>query len=79
MPSRELEQIDEHYAMLQKAKSKDQLEIRNNNIRDKYIMMAGAQQILAGGRHDKDRIIMDRYKRESQESRYEHLSQKHHS
>jgi hypothetical protein len=40
--SRELEQIDEHIAMLQKAKSKDQLESRNNNIREKYIMMAGA-------------------------------------
>ena len=41
--------------------------------------MAGAQQILAGGRHDKERIIMDRYKRESQEGRYDHITHKQHS
>jgi hypothetical protein len=36
--------------MLSRAKSKDQLYIPGNNIREKYMLMAGAQRVLEGGR-----------------------------
>ena len=49
--------------MLHRAKSKDHLH-QNNNIRDRYMLIAGAQQVLQGGRQDKDRLLMDRYRRD---------------
>jgi len=51
--------------MLSRAKSKDHL--HTNNIREKYMLMAGAQNVLQGGRQDKDRLIMDRYRRENKD------------
>ena len=29
------------------------------------MLMAGAQRVLQGGRHDRERLIMDRYRREN--------------
>jgi hypothetical protein len=58
--------LEDHAAvanMLMKAKSKDHLQPLNNNIREKYMLIAGAQRVLQGGRQDKDRLLMDRYKR----------------
>lgn len=49
--------------MMSRAKSKDQL--HTNNLREKYLQMAGAQRVLQGGRHDRERLIMDRYRREN--------------
>lgn len=49
-------------SMLSRAKSKDHL--HQNNIRDRYMLIAGAQQVLQGGRQDKDRLLMDRYRRD---------------
>lgn len=55
-------------SMLSRAKSKDHL--HQNNIRDRYMLIAGAQQVLAGGRQDKDRLLMDRYRREGELDMY---------
>lgn len=49
--------------MLSRAKSKDHLLAQNNNIREKYMLMAGAQRVLQGGRDDKEKLVMDRYRR----------------
>jgi len=51
---------------MSRAKSKDHL--HNNNLREKYMLMAGAQRVLQGGRHDRERLIMDRYRRENTEN-----------
>ena len=32
------------------------------------MLMAGAQRVLQGGRHDRERLIMDRYRRENTEN-----------
>lgn len=34
------------------------------------MLIAGAQQVLAGGRQDKDRLLMDRYRREGETDMY---------
>lgn len=59
--------------MLSRAKSKDQLYIPSNNIREKYMLMAGAQRVLEGGRQERDKIVMerqyDRYKSENDQQK----------
>ena len=56
-----LQDDDALVQMMSRAKSKDHL--HNNNLREKYMLMAGAQRVLQGGRHDRERLIMDRYRR----------------
>lgn len=56
---------DYYSAGLNRAKSKDHLlkHEASKYSRDKYLIAAGAQQILAGGRVDRERLLMDRYRR----------------
>lgn len=48
---------------LSRAKSKDQLPDAHRGLRERYLSKAGAQQIVAGGRLEKERLLMDRYRR----------------
>ena len=48
---------------LSRAKSKDQLPDHRQLQRERYLSKAGAQQILAGGRQERERLLMDRYRR----------------
>lgn len=47
------DELTQEYQMLQKAKSKDALLLKQNNVRQRYMQMAGAQQVLQGGRQDR--------------------------
>ena len=48
---------------LGKSRSKDQIQIKNN-LREKYLNIGGAQNILKEGRKESQRLLMDRYKRD---------------
>jgi hypothetical protein len=40
---------------LSRAKSKDNIGLQSN-IREKYLLMAGAQRVIQGGRQDRERL-----------------------
>lgn len=42
---------------MQRNKSREALLLKQNNIRQKYLQMAGAQQVLQGGRQDRDQLM----------------------